>query len=93
MREKEIVGMVVRLKRCEARKAEWTNEAKAIKDALAAELDARAKDELEVGRYRIVRTRYVREQLDANALREAAPDLYKLYCVPRDVVTLKVNNV
>lgn len=90
MSDKEIINLCVRLKRCEARRAEWGNEAKAIKDILGTELDARATDELSAGNVRIVRSRYVREQIDATKLREERPEVYKLYCVPRDVVTLKV---
>ena len=90
MSEQEVIHMVARLKRCEARKAEWSNEAKAIKDALAAEMDARATDEITAGKLRVIRTRYVREQVDAKALKERAPEVYALYCVGREVVTLKV---
>lgn len=91
MSESEIIQAVVRLKRCEARRAEWGNEAKAIKDALAAELDQRGTDEIQAGSYRVRRTRYTREQVDAQKFRENCPALYALYCVPREVVTLKVS--
>lgn len=90
MSEREIVEACARLKRCEARKAEWSNEAKAIKDMLAAELDARATDEIQAGKLRVVRTRYQRVQIDAEALKAERPAVYNLYCVARDVTRLKV---
>ena len=90
MEDREVVELCARLKRCEARKAEWGNEAKAIKDALAAELDARNTDEIQAGRLRVVRSRYTREQIDAKAFKERCPELYALYCIPREVVSLKV---
>ena len=90
MDEREIIQLCARLKRCEARRAEWSNEAKAIKDALAAELDARGTDEVRAGRLRVVRERYYRNQVDSKALRQKAPDVYALYCVAREVVNLKV---
>ena len=93
MTEQEIIQLVNRLKRCEARKAEWGNEAKQIKDMLADEMDAQDTDELRAGRMRVVRSRYSREQVDAGALREGAPEVYRLYCVAREVCTLKVVNV
>ncbi len=90
MTEREVVELCARLKRCEARKAEWNAEARAIKDMLATEMDMRATDEIQAGKLRVVRTRYVREQIDANAIKAEQPDLYRLYCVARPVVTLKV---
>ena len=91
MEDREVVELCARLKRCEARKAEWGNEAKSIKDALAAELDRRGTDTVTAGRFRVERKTYVRSQLDAEALRAKAPSVYALYCVAREVTTLKVS--
>ncbi len=90
MSEEELIHLCARLKRCHARKAEWANEIKAIQDALATELDARAVDCFTAGKFTVSRTRYFRDQLDAKAIKEKAPDVYKRFCVPREVVKLNV---
>lgn len=90
MQDKDIVAVVVRLRKLETKGREVSNEVNGIRALLREEFDARGTEEIEAGRYRVRRVAYTRDVLDTKQLREQKPKTYAAYCKPQTVSRIEV---
>ena len=90
MQEKDILQIVTRLRKLEAKGREVKNEVDGIRALLREEFAARGVYEIKAGRYRVRRVSYERETFDAKHFREHYPDTYATFCKPQTVSRIEV---
>ena len=81
MEEQELRNMVADLRRCEAKKREYSREIDAIKERLRAEFDERGVGEIVTGRFIVRCKEVVTERFDTKLFKEQQPKAYAAYCI------------
>ena len=90
MQESDILQIVTRLRKLEAKGREVDNEIKGIRALLREEFERRGTDEFTVGRYCVRRISYEREAFDAKSFKGDHPKMYKLFCKPQTVTRIDI---
>ena len=90
MTDKEIVQVVARLRRLEAKQSEVRNDIGGLRLLLREEFERQGVDEIKAGRYRVKRVSFERQQFDANHFKSENPDTYALFCKPVHVSRIDV---
>ncbi len=80
MNEQDLLQIVARLRKLEAKGREVKNEIDGIRALLREEFQARGVTEVQAGRYRVRQTEYERNTFDGKAFREEHPKQYAMYC-------------
>ena len=90
MQDKDILQVVQRLRKLEAKGREVDNEVKGIRALLREEFERRGTNEFEAGRYRVRRIRYDRDTFDAKRFKEQHPTTYMLFTKPQTIERIEV---
>lgn len=90
MTDKEVVQVVARLRKLEAKGREVKVEVDGIRALLREEFERQEVDEIKAGRYRVRRVSYEREQFDAKHFKSQYPDTYALFSKPVRVERVEV---
>lgn len=90
MQDKDILQVVTRLRKLEAKGREVKNEVDGIRALLREEFEKRGVNEIEAGRYRVRRISYERETFDAKRFKQHYPDTYSTFCKPQTVSRIEV---
>ena len=90
MQDKDIIQIVTRLRKLEAKGREVKNEVDGIRALLREEFERRGGNEIEAGRYRVRRISYERETFDAKHFKQHYPDTYATFCKPQTVTRVEV---
>lgn len=87
----ELLQACERMKKCELKRGKWDAELKELRAAITREMGRRGAESVNIGKYTIRKTTYMREQIDAKKLKAEHPEVYNIYCRANRVTTLTVN--
>lgn len=90
MTESEIIQVVARLKKLNAKGREVKCEQDGIRAMLKQEFEKRGVNEVKAGRYVVKQIEYSRQQFDTKVFREQQPKVYELYCKPVTVKQIEI---
>lgn len=90
MTESQVIQIIARLRKLEAKGREVKCEVDGIRGMLRDEFQERGTDSIKAGRYVARQVTYTRDHFDTAKFREQQPTAYKLYSKPVTVSKIDV---